>query len=394
MKLWDYNERVLSHSFLAPFLATLLAAVPPQRATSSAGRLQWVPNPTQTTHGWVSDPAHHLSPATVRRIDSTIFALERATSDEMAVVVLDSLDGMEPSEAALLLHRRWGVGKRDRNNGIVFLWSPALRKIYVSVGYRLEGVLPDARVGRIEDEVILPAFRAGDYDAGVLAGVAALAAIAAGDTVAGRTTVPAYHPPEPAPPARTATNAQRHSPANWGVFAFVGALIAFGLAVLARHRPRRCPKGHGRMMRLDERADDAKLSAAERLEEQLHSVNYDVWVCRQCSETVVVPHAALFSSYHRCTHCGRRTSRSRSEMLVVATTANEGLVEVTTHCQNCGASDVSRRTTPRLPDQTAAAMAGGAGGASIGGSFGGSDGGSSSSFGGGSAGGGGAGRSY
>lgn len=388
---------MLSNSILAPLLAALLAALPPQRATSNAGRLQWVPNPTQTTHGWVSDPAHHLSPATVRRIDSTIFALERATSDEMAVVVLDSLDGLEPSEAALLLHRRWGVGKRDRNNGIVFLWSPALRKIYVSVGYRLEGVLPDARVGRIEDEMILPAFRAGDYDAGVFAGVAALAAIAAGDTAVSRTTVPAYHPPEPVQPVQpvqAAPTTQRRSPANWGVFGFLAALLGLGLAMAARYRPRRCPKGHGRMMRLDERADDAKLSEAERLEEQLHSVNYDVWVCRQCSETVVVPHAALFSSYHRCTHCGRRTSRSRSEMLVVATTANEGLVKVTTHCQNCGASDVSRHVTPRLPEQTAAALAAGSGGASMGGSFGGSDGGSSSSFGGGSAGGGGAGRSY
>lgn len=385
---------MLSNSFLTPLLAALLAAIPPWQTTSNAGRLQWVPNPTQTTHGWVSDPAHHLSPETVRRIDSTIFALERATSDEMAVVVLDSLDGLEPSEAALLLHRRWGVGKRDRNNGIVFLWSPALRKIYVSVGYRLEGVLPDARVGRIEDEVILPAFRAGNYDAGVLAGVAALAATAAGDTTVNRTTVPAYHPPEPARPAQTAPNAQSRSSANWGVFVFLAALLALGLAALARYRPRRCPKGHGRMMRLDERADDARLSDAERLEEQLHSVNYDVWVCPQCSETLVVPHAALFSSYHRCQHCGRRTSRSRSEMLVVATTANEGLVKVTTHCQNCGASDVTRHTTPRLPEQTAAALAASSGGASIGGSFGGSDGGSSSSFGGGSAGGGGAGRSY
>ena len=107
----------------ALLLATLLlGAAPQQSATRSADRLRWVPNPTKTTRGWVSDPAHHLSSETVRRIDSTIFALERATSDEMAVVVIDSLDGLEPADAALLLHRRWGVGKRDRNNGIVFLW--------------------------------------------------------------------------------------------------------------------------------------------------------------------------------------------------------------------------------------------------------------------------------
>src|SRR5215831_1895803 len=183
-------------SLLAAFL---LGAAPQQSAKPRTDRLQWVPNPTLTTHGWVSDPAHHLSPETVRRIDSTIFALERATSNEMAVVVIDSLDGLEPSDAALLLHRRWGVGKRDRNNGIVFLWSPALRKVYVSVGYRLEGVLPDGRVGRIEDEQILPRFRAGDFNGGVLAGVIALAATAAGDTsFVNSRAAPAYHPPTPA----------------------------------------------------------------------------------------------------------------------------------------------------------------------------------------------------
>ena len=185
--------------FYASLLAALLFGIAPQQsATPRSDRLQWVPNPTLTTHGWVSDPSHHLSQETVRRIDSTIFALERTTSDEMAVVVIDSLDGLEPSDAALLLHRRWGVGKRDRNNGIVFLWSPALRKVYVSVGYRLEGALTDGRVGRIEDEQILPRFRAGDFDGGVLAGVIALATVAAGDTsFVNSATAPAYHPPEP-----------------------------------------------------------------------------------------------------------------------------------------------------------------------------------------------------
>lgn len=379
-----------------PLIALLVAAAPQQPATSDAQRLRWVPNPTQTTHGWVSDPGHHLSAGTVRGIDSTIFALERTTSDEMAVVVIDSLDGLEPSQAALLLHRRWGVGKRDKNNGIVFLWSPALRKIYVSVGYRLEGTLPDARVGRIEDEVILPAFRAGDFDRGVLAGVRALAAAAAGDTTVNRSAVPAYHPPaaEPAMTAPGPSPTQRRSPVLWGALLSIAGLLGIGAGAWARQRPRYCPKGHGRMIRLDENADNARLSREQRLEEDLHSVNYDVWVCHQCPETIVVPHAAWFSSYHRCPHCGRRTSRSRSKTLIVATTANEGLVEVTTHCENCLATDVARRITPQLAAATAAASSGSFDGGSFGGSGGGGGGGASSSFGGGSAGGGGAGRSY
>src|SRR5688572_15956939 len=81
-------------------------------------RLASVPNPRTTSGSWVADPARHLQPSTVATLDSMIAALERETSAEIAVVVLDSLEGLEPSDAALALHRRWGVGKRERDNGI------------------------------------------------------------------------------------------------------------------------------------------------------------------------------------------------------------------------------------------------------------------------------------
>ena len=70
----------------------------------------------------------------------------------------------------------WGVGQRGRDNGILVLWVPTQRAVHISVGYGLEGVLPDARAGRIRDEAIFPAFRRNDFDAGMLAGVAELAA--------------------------------------------------------------------------------------------------------------------------------------------------------------------------------------------------------------------------
>jgi len=369
----------------------LLGAAPQQSAPPRTDRLKWVPNPTLTTHGWVSDPAHHLSPETVRRIDSTIFALERTTSNEMAVVVIDSLDGLEPSDAALLLHRRWGVGKGDRNNGIVFLWSPALRKVYVSVGYRLEGVLPDARVGHIEDDVILPRFRAGDFDGGVLAGVIALAATAAGDTsFVNSRSAPAYHPPVPAAGISSAPNASRGPQQPFwliSIFLTLGA-AAVALIVWRAKRPPRCPNGHGPMQRLSHEAEGAKLSHEERLEEELKSVNYDVWVCGQCSESMVIPHNAWFTSYRRCDQCGRRTSLATSKTLIPATQLNEGLVEVTTDCRNCSAHNVARHMTPRLPTPSSSSSD------SSGFSSSGSSGGGGSSFGGGSAGGGGAGRSY
>src|SRR5436190_4402467 len=165
------------------YLAALLLLALPQKQINES-RLQSVVNP-RPANSWVSDAQHHLSPATVARIDSVVNAVERANGTEIAVVVIDSLDGLEPSDAALTLHRRWGVGKRDRDNGIVVLWSPAHRQTFVSIGDGLEGVLPDAKVGRIQDEYMIPAFRAGNFDAGMLATVSALASTARGEQFTG-----------------------------------------------------------------------------------------------------------------------------------------------------------------------------------------------------------------
>jgi uncharacterized protein len=373
--------------------ALLLQAATPQRPDPAPDKLRWVPDPTLTTRGWVSDPAGHLGAGTKARIDSVIFALERETSAEMAVVVIDSLDGLEPGDAALLLHRRWGVGKRDRNNGVVFLWSPALRKTYVSVGYRLEGVMTDARVGRIQDELVIPAFRRGDFDGGVLAGVVALAAAARGDTAwTNSDAAPAYQPPPAAGDESASEAGDERDPGDvpaplWWVFGGVASVAGAGtIALRRRHRAPTCPNGHGAMTRLDEVRDDAHLSSEERVEERVKSIDYDVWTCAQCDAVVVRPWKRWFSGHGKCAHCGRLTSKSTSRTLLPATQASEGLVEVTARCANCGATDVNRHTTPRLPTPSSSSSGGS--------SFGGGSSGGGSSFGGGSAGGGGAGRSY
>src|SRR5688572_7685109 len=141
-------------------------------------RLRWVPNPRVASGGWVSDPAAHLRPETVAEINRIVSALERETSAEIGVVVLDTLDGLEPVDAAFLIHRRWGVGKRARDNGVVLLWSPKMRRVQISVGYGLEGVITDAYAGRIQDTEMIPRFRRNEFDAGMIAGVQAIAAAA------------------------------------------------------------------------------------------------------------------------------------------------------------------------------------------------------------------------
>ena len=374
---------------LRPFLfpLALVATLLVQRAPSAAqaGRLSWVQNPRETNGSWVADPAHHLATSTVQSIDGIVDALQRDRSIEMAVVVLDSLDGLEPADAALLLQRRWGVGKRQRDNGIVFLWSPKLRKTYVSVGYGLEGVLPDARVGRILDTWVLPSFRAENYDGGMLQGVRKLDDAAREET--------AWRPEGITPGRATSAVKAPRGSSPWflaplAVLVLAGASLA--VRPVWRRRPRRCPAGHGRMRLLSETEDDAMLTREEGLEERLGSVDYDVWVCPQCDQRLVIPYKKWFSKYTECPTCQRRTCETRTVTLSVATTVSTGLRAIYRECQSCGFKDSRREVIPRIVVTTSSSSNSGGGGSG----FGGGGGGGGSSFGGGSAGGGGAGRSY
>jgi uncharacterized protein len=373
-------------------MTTLVLAVVAllQITPAQAERLRWVPNPGVTNGTWVSDPSHHLKPATVDSLNSLLSALSREAGAEMAVVAIDSTSGFEPFDVALALHRMWGVGQKGRDNGIVLLWVPTQRAVQVSIGYGLEGVLPDSRVGRVRDETIFPAFRRGDFDAGMLAGVEAIAAIAREEKDARGSTMSTTNPP-PNGPAVVEREPGRSSGRGKGiVFGAIGGLLALaggvgGVATYRRRRPRQCPNGHGAMARLDEQADDAHLDRGQQLEERLKSVNYDVWVCPTCQQVSIVPHNAWFSRYSKCTSCGRRTLETSSRTLVRATTSHSGSEEVTERCRNCGWTRTYTRTIPRVQ-----ASSGGSGGFSSGGSGGGGGG----SFGGGSAGGGGAGGRY
>ena len=374
-------------------MTTLLLAVLAlmQITSTQAERLRWIQNPRTTTGSWVTDPSHHLKPATVDSLNSLISALSRETGSEIAVVVVDSTSGFEPFDVALALHRTWGVGQKGRDNGIVVLWVPTQRAVQISVGYGLEGVLPDSRAGRVRDQTIFPAFKRGDFDAGMLAGVGAIGAIvreekdARGSTMS--TTNPAPNAKAGAPPL-----VEREGGPSVGrrKGVIVGGALGGGLALLGgaagvaryrRRRPRRCPRGHGLMVRLDETADDAHLESGQQLEEKLESVDYDVWLCPTCQYALTIPHRAWFSRYSTCKSCKRRTLETKTVTLISATTSHEGSQQVTERCRNCAWTRTYTRVIPRVSQSSS----------SSGGSSGGGGG---SSFGGGSAGGGGAGGRY
>jgi uncharacterized protein len=363
-----------------------------QITPAQAERLRWVPNPRAANSTWVSDPSRHLRSATVDSLNRMISALSHETGAEIAVVAIDSTSGFAVFDVALALHRMWGVGQRGRDNGILVLWVPTQRAVYISVGYGLEGVMPDVRAGRIRDQAIFPAFKRGDFDAGILTGVTEIAKVIREEKDPRGSTMTTVNPPPNVPRPIEQVGPERSPRMSRGrragiVFGSVGAGLAlFGAGAATaryrRRRPRKCPRGHGLMVRLDEVADDEHLEPGQRLEEQLKSVDYDVWVCPTCRYALTVPHKAWFSRYSQCPSCKRRTLESNSTTIVPATTASTGLQEVHERCRNCSWSRRYTRVIPRISTSSSSSGRSGGGG------------GGGGSFGGGSAGGGGAGGRY
>ena len=151
--------------------------------TIRAEPLNSIPNPRTRDGTWVTDMPGALRAETVARLNATIGELERTNGAEMAVVVIRSLDGLSVEEAAVKLFELWGIGKKDKDNGLLLLWSTGDRRVRVEVGYGLEGALPDGKVGAILDTYVIPKFKAGDFDQGLIDGVDALVRVARNEPI-------------------------------------------------------------------------------------------------------------------------------------------------------------------------------------------------------------------
>lgn len=103
--------------------------------------------------------------------------LEDETGAQIVVAMVNSLDGLEIEDYALELFRKWGIGDKDKNNGVLFIISKNERKVRIEVGYGLEGALPDGKVGSVLDKHVIPSLKNDDYNTGIYNGFSALANI-------------------------------------------------------------------------------------------------------------------------------------------------------------------------------------------------------------------------
>ena len=121
--------------------------------------------------GRVVDQAGLLQAPAEAEITALLEAHERMTGNQVVVVTLNSLEGDAIEQYGVALGRHWGIGQKEKDNGVLLLIAPNERRMRIEVGYGLEGTLTDAISSVIIDRRLRPAFRAGDYEAGIRAGV-------------------------------------------------------------------------------------------------------------------------------------------------------------------------------------------------------------------------------
>jgi uncharacterized protein len=135
------------------------------------------PNPPRL----VNDFAGVLSPGDEQRLEQQLVAADDSTSNQIAIVLVKSLDGYGKEEYANKLFREWGIGNKKTNNGVLILAAMDDRQVWIEVGYGLEGAIPDITANHIYQDDIVPNFRNGDYYEGLHAAATNLIKAASGE---------------------------------------------------------------------------------------------------------------------------------------------------------------------------------------------------------------------
>lgn len=150
------------------FLTFILFSLP-----SYALTVQEVPNPQKQLGGWVIDVAKIITPNTEAKLNQIISQLERQTGDEITIVTVpETTPAPNPKAFTTKLFNYWDIGK----NGALVLVSKGDRRVEIVTGYGIEATLPDAQLSNIIQKEIIPQFKQGNFEGGILAGTKSLIA--------------------------------------------------------------------------------------------------------------------------------------------------------------------------------------------------------------------------
>jgi uncharacterized protein len=345
---------------------------------------------------------------TLQELDRLGDRVQAETGGELAVVVVDRVEGGDTRGFALELFNSWGIGSHERHDGVLLFLSLGDRAAEIILGDGLDDPVRQQASDEIMAGEMVPSFRAGRVDEGLLKGAASIAHRILGldrsspppsdGAASARPT--AAREAVAAPPHARPLDARSHRPrpatdlrALAAPIGFLGLLAAGGLGLLVLGlRPPRCSSCKVSRVKLDEATEDAYLEPEDLVEEEIGSVDHQVWLCPSCGDALEIARHRWLSGYSSCTECGRRTWHSSERLIAGATTWSEGRVRVDGQCASCGHQATSYRTIPRVEESTSDSSFFGSTGSSSGSDSSGSSSGSSGFGGGRSSGGGSSGR--
>ena len=135
----------------------------------------------------VTDYTNTLSDGERQSLEQKLTAFNDSTSSQVAIVIMGSVGNYDIAEYSVQLYNRWGIGQKEKNNGVLILVAKEDRKVWITTGYGMEGVLPDALSKRIVNNDILPNFKTGNYYEGLDNAVNSIISIVRGEYTADNT---------------------------------------------------------------------------------------------------------------------------------------------------------------------------------------------------------------
>ncbi len=235
-------------SMLVALAVTLFAA------TSFA----WTPPASPAPASWISDTSHVLSDDAHARLDAKLKKINQSSANEIAALVLQTLDGQDIADVTNATFKSWGVGKRGLDNGVLVVLAIKDRKMRIETGKGVEGDLPDLKTQDIQVNVMRPRLRSGDVEGALGAGFDAIASSIANhkaDVAAGRNS-------RQAPSCQT-SNVGSSSGGGWILLFVAGGTIGL-VWYLARQAKRRRQEEEAQRLAAQERQAARRRQIEER----------------------------------------------------------------------------------------------------------------------------------
>ncbi|MHC4713265.1 MAG: TPM domain-containing protein [Planctomycetota bacterium] len=162
--------------FVAIAIVGVAAAIvlPSLRSTSASSDKSFLDMPVPTE--FVTDNAGVIDDVTEAQLNGLLKQLEDKTGAQLLVLTVDTTGGVPIEEYAFGLAEKWALGQADEDNGALIVVAVKDREYWTTVGYGLEGPLPDAFVGRVGRTCFVPNFKAGRFGTGILSGTVAMLA--------------------------------------------------------------------------------------------------------------------------------------------------------------------------------------------------------------------------